>query len=134
MKDVDQLKPLSAFEWASVCQYIVYISSVAGLKEFNCSEVSSFPLARVGPEKLIARKERVLVLLRGNKIKVERFAGCYEEQLGEGEMSILRSMYVQFKRSIRMVEDQVRIAKLYQTANAPVHLPGAEEMENDLPF
>lgn len=133
MSDVGQLKPLSAFEWASVSQYIVYISSVAGLKEFNSNDLISFPLAKIGAEKLLSRKERLLVLLRGNKKRIERFVGDRKEELGEGELSVLRSMYLQFKRSIETVEEHIRIAGLYQEVAGTGLFP-SEETQDDLPF
>lgn len=134
MNDVDQLKPLSAFEWASVSQYIVYVSSVAGLKELNSSDLISFPLARMGPMKLVARKVRALAALEGNKEQIERFVGRYEGELGDSEMSVLRSMYLQFKRSAEMVEEHIRVACLYLDVEVPEALFELEAIEDDLPF
>lgn len=134
MKDVGQLKSLSAFEWASVSQYIVYISSVAGLKEFNSSDVISFPLAKIGPVKLVARKVCVLAVLEGNKKQIEMFVGKNEGKLEDGEMSVLRGMYLQFVRSIETVEEHIRAARLYLDAESPESFLNLKEMENDLPF
>lgn len=108
------LLSLSSFEWASVSQYIIYISSVAGLTEVNTNEVICFPLARFGPHKMIARKEKVLAVLRENRAKLERFAARKQQELGEEEMSVLRSIYRQFSGSIDTVEGHLIVAKAYQ--------------------
>lgn len=133
MPDVGQLKPLSAFEWASVSQYIIYVSSVAGLKEFNSNDVSSFPLARIGPNNLTARKERLLTLLKGNKKSIERFVGARKEELGAPELSVLRSMYLQFKHSVETVEQHLEIARMYQELSGP-GLLSTQGDEDELPF
>jgi len=133
VSDVGQLKPLSAFEWASVSQYIIYISSVARLVEVNSNDVVSFPLAKIGPKKLAARKERVLALLKSNEKQIERFAGARKEELGDSEMSVLRSMYLQFKRSAETVEEHLRIARLYEEVSG-AELFSVEEDEDDYPF
>jgi len=98
---------LSDFEWAAAARYITYISAVAGLKEINSNHVISFPLGRIGPDKLLKQKERVLVLLEGNKKCIERFAGEHKQDLGEKELAILRSLYFQYKANIKVVKNHI---------------------------
>lgn len=113
MSDVGLLKPLSAFEWASVSRYIVYISSVAGLKEINTNHVISFSLTRLGVKGLVRQKERVLLQLRKNMGGLECFAEEHRGELEKEEISVLRSMYVQIRGSIAIVEGHIRMAERY---------------------
>lgn len=134
MSDARSLKPLSAFEWASACQYIVYVSSVAGLEEINSSHVVSFPLCRMGAEKLVGQKERVLRSLVENRRSIECFADVNRGELGSGEMSILRSMYVQFRDWILIVEEHLRVANLYLEEPEPDLFEASEVEASDEPL
>lgn len=109
----EKLHPLSAFEWASVSQYIVYISSVAGLEEINSDRVVSFPMARIGPDSLIVRKEKTLKVLERNVSRLEKFAAFKSEELGPYELSVLRSLYIQYRNNISTVKDHLRTARIY---------------------
>ncbi len=129
-----ELKDLAEFEWASVAQYIVYISSVTQLEEIVSEHVVRFPLAGVGAEKLLLRKQRVLERLKGNKQKILRFAGEFEDELGENELSVLRTLYLQFKRGEEMVGEHLRIIKLYQDEENNSFFGTAEEASDELPF
>jgi len=99
---------LSDFEWASAAKYIIYISTAAGLKEINSNHVISFPLGRIGPDRLLKQKERVLVLLEANKRSIERFAGEHKQDLGEKELAILRSLYFQYKANAETVKEHIQ--------------------------
>ncbi len=107
MPNTGQLKSLADFEWASATQYIIYVSSVARLSEINSSHVISFPLGRLGPEKLLKQKQRVLILLEGNKKSIEQFVGERKSQLDENELAVLRSLYVQYKGNIETVKGHI---------------------------
>lgn len=104
-----KLLTLSDFDWASAANYIIYISRVAGLREINSNHVISFPLARLGPEKVLKQKRRVLALLEENKASVERFAGEHKGDLGRKELAILRTLYLQYKASIETVTDHIDV-------------------------
>jgi len=101
------LKSLADFEWASAARYIIYVSSVAGLSEINSKHVVSFSLSRLGPGKLLRQKQRVLILLESNKQNIERFVGECKPQLGENELAILRSLYLQYKSNIETVRGHI---------------------------
>lgn len=107
MSNVDSLKTLKDFEWSSVTRYIVYVSRVARLSEINASHVVSFSLGRLGPDKLLKQKRRVLVLLEGNRAAVERFVGEHNSELHENELAVLRSIYLQCKSGIEMVKRHI---------------------------
>ncbi len=108
MSDKKPLKSLADFEWASATQYITYISSVARLSEINSNHIVSFPLGRLGPDKLLKQKQRVLILLEGNKKNIERFVGERRSQLDENELAVLRSLYVQYKGNIETVKGHIK--------------------------
>ncbi len=134
MLDEGSLRSLADFEWASATQYIVYISSVAGLSEINSNHVISFPLARLGPEKLLKQKHRVLVLLKGNKRSIERFVGERKSQLDENELAVLRALYVQYKSNIETVEAHISFI-LECIAEVELSLLNSQEKtEDDFPF
>lgn len=126
-----KIRPLADFEWASVTLYIVYISGVMGLSEINCNHVNSFPLARIGPDKLLKQKERTLALLKGNKSKIERFVGERKSELEEGEISVLRSMYMQIGGLIDLVERHIGATEMYMADYAETLLDALEEVENE---
>ncbi len=107
----EKLKSLSEFEWASVAQYMVYISITAGLKEVDSSRVISFPMARLGTVAVLKRKKGTLLLLNENRKRIERFADEYKDQLSANEMSVLRSLYLQYKKGAEMVQGHIDIAE-----------------------
>jgi hypothetical protein len=104
-----KLLSLSDFEWASAARYIVYISSIANLKEVVSNRVVSFPLGRVGPEKLLKQKGDVLLALEGNKSNIERFVGEHKDDLEEEELAVLRTLYLQYKSSAEVVRGHIAI-------------------------
>ncbi len=104
-----ELLSLSDFEWASAARYIVYISSIANLKEINSNHVISFPLGRLGPDKLLKQKENVLVSLEANRASIERFVGAHKDELDEDEMAILRTLYLQYKGNAETVRGHIDI-------------------------
>jgi len=109
-----ELLNLSDFEWASVARYIVYISSIANLKEVNTSHVHSFPLGRLGPKKLLKQKERILGVLEANKACIERFVGEHKGELDEGEMAILRTLYIQYRGNAEQVTGHIDAIRVFE--------------------
>ncbi len=104
-----KLLALSDFEWVSAARYIIYISSIANLEEINSSHVVSFPLGKMGPERLLRQKESTLVALEGNRSSIERFVGEYKEDLGREELAVLRSIYMQYKGNAEVVRGHIDI-------------------------
>ncbi len=104
-----KLLSLSDFEWASTARYIVYVSNIANLREINSNHVISFPLGRLGPEKLLKQKEAVLILLEENKASIERFVGKHRDELDENEMAVLRTLYLQYKSNAESVKGHIDI-------------------------
>jgi hypothetical protein len=102
-----KLRPLADFEWASAARYIVYVSCIAGLREINSSHVNSFSLTRLGPEKLLKQKERVLLLLEGNKASIERFVGEHMSELDDNELAVLRTLYLQYRDNVETVKGHI---------------------------
>ncbi len=109
-----ELRTISSFEWASVTQYIVYISVLIGLHDVNCNHIVSFPLVGLGAKALIVRKQRMISVLEVNKAKLERFVCAKKEELGSDEMAVLRSMYVQWRKSIETMRGHVETARAFQ--------------------
>lgn len=104
-----KLLSLSDFEWASAARYIVYISSMANLKEINSNHVISFPLGKLGPDKLLKQKRRALILLEGNLSAIAAFVGEHQHDLGVNEMAVLRTLYVQYKNSMKTVTGHIKV-------------------------
>lgn len=104
-----KLLSLSDFEWASTARYIVYISSMANLKEINSNHVISFPLGKLGPDKLMRRKDRTLSVLKGNLSSIAAFVGEHQHELGDTELAVLRSVYLQYKSNIETVTAHMEV-------------------------
>lgn len=104
-----KLLPVAAFEWASVARYITYVSSIANLKEINSNHVICFPLARMGPQKLLKQKEAVLLVLESNKKNIERFVGERRTELGCDELAVLRTLYMQYKGNAGVVLEHIDV-------------------------
>ncbi len=134
MSDEGSLRCLADFEWASATQYIIYVSSAARLSEINSSHVVSFPLGRLGPEKLLKQKQRVLILLEGNKKNIERFVGERKSQLDENELAVLRSLYVQYKGNIETVKGHINYIEECEVELELALLKLQEKKEDDYPF
>lgn len=104
-----KLLSLSDFEWASTARYIVYISSMANLKEINSSHVISFPLGKLGPDKLLKQKGSTLLLLKGNLSAIAAFVGERQHELDVNELAVLRTLYMQYKSSIATVTSHIKV-------------------------
>lgn len=104
-----KLLSISDFEWASTARYIMYISSMANLKEINSNHVISFPLGRMGPDQLLKQKENVLLALEDNKTNIERFVGEYREELDKNELAVIRSLYLQYTSNAKTVNGHIDI-------------------------
>lgn len=130
----NELKSLADFEWASVARYIIYISSAAGLKEINSEHVFSFPLARIGPDRLLRQKKRVLLLLKGNRSCIERFVGVYRSELNDDELAVLRGLYLQYKDNEETVEGHIGVIEECIVEIEVGILQSKEGVENDMQF
>ena len=128
-----RLQPISAFGWASVAQYTVYISGVAGLLEVNSDHVSCLPLAKVGPTKLLARKLRMATILRSNLKGLEVFVEKHKDDLGLNEMSVIRGFYRQYKENLETVEGHMEIIENYAQSLSKDMFQQSEEID-DTPF
>lgn len=129
-----KLVPISAFQWASVAQYIVYVSRIAGLKEINSNFVISFPLAKIGVERLMTRKRRVLWLLNENLRLMEVFVGNRKDDLGVAEMSVIRGIYRQTKAWVELVEEHIRVAQMYEATEVVNSLSDDKGDDGEFPF
>lgn len=108
------LRRIADFEWASVGQYLVYISSAMELKEVSSRAVISFPLTRLGPEAVLKQKRKAAKVLEGNISALERFVGERKNELGPDELVVLRGLYVQYKCNIETVREHIRSADFYR--------------------
>lgn len=129
-----KLKPLSDFEWASVSQYIIYVSSIARLQEINSNHVISFPLSRLGPEKLLKQKGRVLIALEGNKASIERFVGEHSSELNDNELAVLRTLYLQYRDNVETVKAHIEFAETCVVELELTLLQAREAGQDDLLF
>lgn len=127
------LQPISAFEWASVAQYIVYISGAAGLQEVSSSHVLCLPLARMGPEKLLSQKMRVAMVLKSNLRSLEGFVGRFENELEDTEMSVIRGMYRQIRDNLETVAGHMKTIEDYARSSEKGMFEQSEE-KDDAPF
>ena len=129
-----KLVSISSFQWASVAQYMVYISGAAGLHEINTDHVYSFPLARMGGERLVNQKRKVSGLLSENLQSLERFAGCHKDDLEESEMSVIRGLYRQTKMWIELIEGHINTAEMYRVTERVNSLFDGGGAEDEFPF
>jgi len=129
-----KLQPISAFGWASVAQYTVYISGVARLLEVNSDHVNSLPLARMTPQKLLSRKLRTQVILRSNLRALEVFVEKYKADLGLSELSVIRGFYRQYKDSLETVEGHMQIIENYARSSDKSMFEQTHEKSDDQPF
>lgn len=127
------LKRIADFEWASVGQYMVYISSAMGLKEINSQAVISFPLTRLGPEAVIKQKKTAENALKWNISALERFVVSRKKDLGKDEIVVLRGLYIQYKCNLETVKEHIRSAEFYR-ASVDVSLFDSAEGEEDEPL
>lgn len=124
------LKRIADFEWASVAKYLMYISAAMELKEISSQRVTSFPLTRLGPERVLKQKWSVEKLLEWNISAVERFVGSRKDELGKHELVVLRGLYIQHKCNLETVKEHIRSAEFYR-ASVDVRLFEIEEGEED---
>lgn len=127
-----ELKHLSDFEWASVAQYIVWVESAAGLSQINSSHVVSFPLARMGIDRLRLRLNRVETALLCNIAALERFVGERKSELTSNELAVLRTLYIQYKRNVETVKghlEQVEACAMSEAGELWPEEKGAQEDE-----
>lgn len=104
------------FEWASVCQYIVYLSNVAALDEIRMSGINDFPYATVGGMGLRRRKVKALSALKSNRSKLEAFVGVHRDSIEDVELAVIRGMYRQLVDGEKTVKNHLdRIERLLLT-------------------
>ncbi len=133
-KQQEKLKRIADFEWASVGQYLVYISSAMGLVEINSQRVLSFPLARLGPEAVLKQKKLTAKVLESNVAALERFVIARKSELGSEELVVLRGLYVQYKCNLETVKEHCKAAAFYK-ASVDVSLFDIDKGgENEFPF
>lgn len=125
-------KRMADFEWASAARYIVHIEKLLGLQDVASGNIYSFPLGRIGPEKLEAKKRRLARTLSGNIAKLELFVGENKSDLGDNELAILRSMYVTMSSAHETCEGHAELAKYF--GERASFATGLEGMEDDVPF
>jgi hypothetical protein len=109
-------KSMADFEWAGVCRYIRQVETMADLREVADNAVYSFPIARVGIDKMRRAKERTRSILKTNLQKLETFVGMMKGELTCGERSVLRSHYRQMKSALSTVEYHLEVADKYVEA------------------
>jgi len=106
-----KLLSISDFEWASAAQYIVYISTLADLRETVVGDVFSFRFGKGGAQGLLGKKLKTLSLLQGNRRKLERLVGEKEKELGRNEIAVIRGMWQGISRSHEVVRVQADTLK-----------------------
>ena len=107
----ERLKGLSDFEWGSVGQYLVWITSACGLVEVSDGDIWNFPLARFGLDKLLARKECTLRKLEANMESLTKFVGKNADSLTPHELEVLRSFYRSTASSLGTVKGHIGMAR-----------------------
>lgn len=133
MKD-RKLKGLSDFGWASVAQYLVLVSGYAQLHEINADHVYSFPLSKIGPDKLKARKVKTLSLVVDNKDRLELFVKQLRSELCDEEIVVIRSMYRQFTEWENILTKHIDAVCTFQVVERETYQMFEEVKENELPF
>lgn len=129
-----KLLSISHFEWASVAQYIVYVSAVANLVEIDDSCVHSFRLSVYGPGGLVKRKTKMLSILEGNIARLERFVATFKESLEPVELVVIRGIYRSHMDCVSIVKRHIDIAKS-QPIQASLFTDTEEgEDEEEFPF
>lgn len=129
------LRRIADFEWASVGQYLLYISSAVGLKEISSHAVISFPLTRLGPEAVLKQKRSVARVLEWNISALERFVIARKKELGKDELVVLRGLYIQYKCNLETVKEHARSAEFYRASVDVSLFDLAEEGgEDEFPF
>jgi hypothetical protein len=123
------------FEWASVCQYMIYLSAMAELKEINFSGVTSFPYVTVGGEGLKSRKQRTLRLLEFNRTRLEVFVAERKDSIEDVELAVIRGMYRQLVESEKTVQGHLgTIERLMVRECQAMDLGREGENKDELPF
>ncbi len=102
-----KLLTISDFEWGSVGLYTHYISQCAELDELNMNRIYSFPLARLGVDKLMTQKIATEEKIKANLSRLEVFVGSDERCIKGDELVVIRSMYLQLKAVLNIVADHI---------------------------
>lgn len=129
----DKVMHISDYEWASACQYIVWVSTQIGIKDVSASDVFSFPVSRYGPKLLIARKVRTQALLQENMDAILDWVHEYKQELTQDEMNIVRGIWRSMLDSKELVAEQIeRIQKIVDTQEVEYMDLGGNE--DEFPF
>lgn len=128
-----EIRTLSDFSWASATQYITWLEGAANLVEVNWDQVHSFELAKIGPDKTIAKNNRLIKVIEENIKKLEGFAGRYKGKLEQDDLSVVRSVYSSMRGAVITLKQQNSLAERYSPQPHQLSLIPEEE-EDDLPF
>lgn len=133
----EEVPRVSDYEWASVTRYIVAVSSIMALHEFNWSAVHSFPYAKMGSTKLKDQKRRYLGKVVENIETLKEYVSRNKAELGTSEMVVLRGMYEQLSASKFLLEDHIeRVGAFDRLFNASLeYADNVPEVDtNEPPF
>lgn len=128
---------MADLEFTSVAQYLLYVERSASIVEFSLSAIFSFRVDRRGVSGLVARKEQQLCILRGNNSKLADWVKSSGLHVDSREMVILRSLYLQNREYVKMVEDHVSKARklaAYSQASLLKEVVSPEVQYDELPF
>lgn len=131
----EELMRVRDFEWAGICQYIVYLAGAAGLKEISMDAINNFPYVTVGGVGLKRRKEKALGVLEFNRARLEAFVENNKDGIDDLELSVIRSMYRQFSDGEQIVRYHLsKIESLMITECDVRRFDFEGEGEDEFPF
>jgi len=126
------------FEWAAAAQWIVWFASAAGVQEVGEVQINSFPLGRVGVDRLLKRKQKLQLVCDGNIAQIERFMGQWGKDVDSETLAVARAFYAQWKRYSETVKNHVDRLLVYEAMEQDRLVAEAEaeteEEDYDLPF
>lgn len=128
---------MADLEFTSVAQYLGYVERSALIVEYSLSAIFSFRVDHRGVRGLIARKERQLCILRENNSKLADWAKNSGLHVDSKEMVMLRSLYLQNREYVSMVEGHVSKARklaAYSQSSLLREVVSPEVEYDELPF
>lgn len=128
---------VSDFEWASFSRYMEWVSVYIGLDDINWGNVYTFPYGRLGPDKLKARKVRLLSQIIGDIEKIDDYISEISDELGPPEQVALNSMKDQYASYRDLLEDHLGRIEVFRKvmSNEFTYEPIKDEVTtNDVPF
>lgn len=130
-----KMRTIKDYEWASTCQYIVWVTARIGLRDVSADSVYSFQLSKHGVDKLRGIKKRAQIVLQENILAIETFVVDYREDIEQAELDVIRGVWrTNVQAHGTVTQHLVRLETLEKVMTLEFDYTDLEGEQDEIPF